>query len=143
MNLLKFAIAFCALPVTISAPAFAGDVTVTINGVQAGKGDIYVSLQKQNEFMQNRGSYGVIVQAPKAAEQKVVIKDVAAGEYSIAVWHDTNGDGAFTRAENGVPLDGWTMVNASALRGPPVWDQIRFLVPVSDVATTLTMIYPQ
>lgn len=129
--------------VAAAAPSFAGDLTVTLTDVQAQKGDLYVSLQKQGEFMQPRGSYGAIIKAPKSGEQKVTLKDVAPGDYSIAVWHDSDADGKFSQAANGIPLDGWTMVNAQNLRGVPTWDQVKFVVPSDNVATTLMMIYPR
>jgi uncharacterized protein (DUF2141 family) len=143
MKRFKHAIALGLLTTLITPSAFAGDVVVTIDGVQAAKGNLYVSLQNQDEFLQNSGSYGAFIKAPTAGQQQVVIKGVSAGDYSISVWHDTNGDGIFTKAENGIPLDGWTMVNAATLRGVPLWDQVKFKVPISKVATALTMIYPK
>jgi uncharacterized protein (DUF2141 family) len=124
-----------------AVPAFAGDVTLSLDAVDASGGDLYVSLQKQDEFMQPRGSYGTVIKAPKAGPQTVVLKDVAPGDYSVTVWHDIDADGKFSMGPDGRPRDGWTMNNAAALRGMPTWDGVKFSVPGAGTSLTLTMLY--
>jgi uncharacterized protein (DUF2141 family) len=126
-----------------ATPAFAGDVTLTLEGVQAKPGELYVSMQTQEQFMQPRGSYGEIVKVPTAGKQTITMKDVRPGDYAISVWHDVNSDHQFNRAANGYPLDGWTMINAEALRATPKFDQVKFSVPADGKALTLKMYYAQ
>lgn len=124
-----------------ATPAFAGDVTLTLEGVQAAPGDLYVSLQTEEQFMQPRGSYGEIVKAPSAGSRTIMMKDVKPGDYAVSVWHDVDNDHQFTRATNGRPLDGWTMVNAEALRDTPKFEQVKLTVPADGKALTLKMVY--
>ncbi|MEY2926607.1 MAG: hypothetical protein RL367_1084 [Pseudomonadota bacterium] len=127
----------------VATPAMAGDVTVILNGVQASDQDVMIGLQTRDEFLQPKGHYGAIIHHPKAGSQTVVIKDVPDGDYSISVWHDVNGNHQFDKAANGRPLDGWSMINAAALRAAPQWDLVKFAVPAAGKTVALDMIYAQ
>ena len=132
---------FACLALASATPAFAGDLTIDLSGVQAAKGDLFVGVQTREQFLKDAGTYGTIVRAPVAGAHHLVIKDVAAGDYSISVWHDVDGDGKFSKAANGMPTDGWSMVGAEKLRAEPVWDQVKIAVPASGKTAKLAMIY--
>lgn len=121
--------------------AQAGDVTIAIDGVRDARGPLYVSLQTQAQFLKNEGSYGKIVAEPKAGSVTVVLPNVAPGDYSVSVWHDIDNDAVFDRAETGLPLDGWSMFNATALRGEPKFDEVKFSVTPGGAAIGLAMVY--
>ncbi len=140
MKMMK--ILFAGLALTMAAPAFAGDLTIDLSGVRTAKGDLFVSLQTRDQFLKNAGSYGTIIREPVAGDHRLVIKDVAPGDYSISVWHDIDGDGNFSMAANGMPADGWSMVGAEKLRAEPTWDQSKITIPASGTAIKLVMIYP-
>jgi len=125
----------------LSIPAQAGDVSVTINGVRAGNGPLYLSLQTRDQFMKNEGSYGQIVQSPAPGALKVSLSGVAAGEYAVSVWHDIDGDSVFDRDDDGKPLDGWAMIDGASLRAEPTFDEVSFKVEKSSVSIELDMIY--
>jgi uncharacterized protein (DUF2141 family) len=141
MHGLKFSIPALVIALLSATPALAGDVTITLKGVMAQKGDLLIGMQRQDEFMQDKGSYGEIVKSPTAGDRVIVLKNVTAGDYSISAWHDGNGDRVFNRAPNGAPLDGWAMVNGDKLRAVPTWDQVKFTVPEGGAALALTMVY--
>ena len=46
-------------------------------------------------------------------------------------------------ANKGMPMEGWTMPNAEALRGAPTFDVVGFDVPEVGTSLTLQMIYPE
>lgn len=125
-----------------AAPAVAADVTVRLDGVRAGKGALYVGLQTRDEFLRNQGRHGARIERPEPGSHTVTLRDVPAGDYSISVWHDTDGDGRFSMAENGMPKDGWAMLNGETLRAEPKWEQVSFTVPAAGASEALTMIYP-
>lgn len=127
----------------IAAPAFAGDVNVTINGVQARGGDLLAALQTQAQFMQPVGAYGERVQNPRAGSTHITLHDVAPGDYSLSVLHDADGDHTMAMGPDGRPAEGWAMVNGETLRARPTFDQVKFTVPASgDVNLTVSMEYP-
>jgi uncharacterized protein (DUF2141 family) len=134
----KAAIAL-GLALVATTAAQAGDVKIELNGVTAAKGDLYVSLQTKDEFLQSKGSFGEIVKAPGPGKQVLVIKDVKPGDYSVSIWHDINGDRRFNQDERGIPVDGWSMLNAKSMRGAPTWDGSHFAVPASGASLNLDM----
>lgn len=128
----------------IAAPAFAGDVNVTITGVQARGGDLLAALQTQDQFMQPAGAYGERIQNPPAGSVRVTLHDVAPGDYSLSVLHDADGDHTMKMEANGRPAEGWAMLNGETLRARPTFDQVKFTVPASgDVNLTVAMEYPR
>lgn len=130
-----------AAALVASNAAVAADVTVVLNGVREAKGPVYVSLQTAAQFLKDEGSYGTIIKAPKAGTQTVVLSNVAPGDYSVSVWHDLDDDKVFDRAETGMPLDGWSMNNAAALRGEPTFEEVKFNVGASGASLNLDMFY--
>ena len=135
--------AVAALSCLAAAPAFAGDVTVTLTGVQARGGQLLAALQTRDQFLQPAGAYGDIVRNPTAGTITVTFRGVAPGDYSLSVLHDADNDGQM-KMEGGMPAEGWAMVNGAALRAAPTWDQVKFTVPASgDSRLTVPMIYPR
>lgn len=131
-----------ALSLTAAAPAFAADVTLTLDGVQARGGRLLVALQTRDQFLKQGGAYGEIIADPAAGTRTVVFRDVAPGDYSLSVLHDADGDGQMKM--NGVmPAEGWTMLNAETLRAAPRFDQVDFTAPAAGaVSLKASMIYP-
>lgn len=132
------------LALAVAAPALAEDVYVTINGVHARGGDILVALQTKDEYLQPRGSYGVKIVSPtKDGTVTVTIPDVAPGAYSLSVLHDEDKDGAMAMAANGMPKEGWAMINGETLRAAPTFDLTSFTMGAAPANLTVGMIYPQ
>ncbi|MFC7378324.1 DUF2141 domain-containing protein [Brevundimonas sp. GCM10030266] len=135
--------AVAALSCLAAAPALAGDVTVTLTGVQARGGQLLAALQTRDQFLQPAGAYGDIVRNPEAGTVTVTFRDVAPGDYSLSVLHDVDSNGQM-KLEDGMPGEGWAMVNGPSLRAVPTWDQVKFTVPASgDSRLTVPMIYPR
>ena len=116
--------------------AHAGDVSVTLTGVRAG-GDVYVSLQTEDQFMSQSGVSGDVIYNTKGGTLRVSLGNVPAGTYAISVWHDVDADGVFDVDAAGMPTDGWAMVNGEMLRGAPTFEQVSF--DVSDIAKPLRL----
>lgn len=120
--------------------AQAGDVTVTLTGVQARGGQLLISLQTREQFMQPTG-LGEIVQNPTAGTTTVTFRDVPAGDYTVSVLHDQNGDGQMQVSEIGIPTEGWAMSHGAELRGPPTFAQVKVAIPAAGAALTEPMFY--
>ena len=123
-----------------SGAALAGEVRVTLTEVRPNAGKLYVSLQSEEQFIQEDYTTGRTVENPQNDTVEVVLRDVPDGEYAISVWHDIDGDGTFSMGPQG-PTDGWAMTNAAAMRGPPEFANHHFRVEGARTDVTERMIY--
>jgi uncharacterized protein (DUF2141 family) len=136
-----FKILAAASMLALPAAAHAGDVEVDLTGVRAG-GTLYVQLQTRDQFMTASRAYGEMVRAPAAGGVSLTLKDVAPGDYAVTVWHDDNANNRFdVDPATGRPADGWATVNAEALRGPPLFDQVKSTVGAEPVTIALPLHY--
>ncbi|MEP0393325.1 MAG: DUF2141 domain-containing protein [Erythrobacter sp.] len=124
----------------LAAPAYAGTVTVRVNGVSDVGGTIYVSVQNREQFMTDDATETTIIKAPKPGSHTLTY-DVPDGEYVVSVWHDDNNNGQFDKDEYHTPRDGWAMVNGERLRGEPQFDQVKTTVSGSLSTIDLNMVY--
>ncbi len=135
------ATALSALITATAAPALAGDVTITLNNVQARPGQLLVALQTEGQFMRQRGAFGERVDNPAAGTTTVVFHDVPPGDYAVFALHDEDGNGEMTMRGQ-MPAEGWSTYHADQLRGAPTFAQVKFTVPASGpVDLTLPMVY--
>ncbi len=133
-------IAALAGALALAATASAADLTVTLEGVEARGGPLYISLQTEDQFMKEEAIAGDRTEAPQAGNLTYTLS-VPAGKYALVVWHDDNGNGEFDRQEDGQPLDGWAMSHSADLRGFPTFAAVSVDVPESGAAITEPMIY--
>ncbi|WP_260483378.1 DUF2141 domain-containing protein [Sphingomicrobium flavum] len=140
MRMVKM-IAGAALVAAVS-PALAGDVTVTLEGVRAGAGPLYVALQTEEQFMGDASVAGTLVDNPDSDRVSVTLSDVPSGAYGLAVWHDIDRDGQFGMGPMG-PTDGWAMIGGASMRGEPTFAQASFTVDEDGATLVETMIYPR
>lgn len=127
----------------LAGPAFAGDVTLTLTGVEARGGVLLASLQTQGQFMQAAAAHGDRVIDPAAGTVRVTFRNVAPGDYAVTVLHDVDADGRM-KMNGYMPGEGWAMINGETLRATPTFDQVKFTVPASgDVQLTVPMSYPR
>ncbi|MEQ9506880.1 MAG: DUF2141 domain-containing protein [Hyphomonas sp.] len=141
MTHLKTLIAGAAALIAAST-ATAAPLTVTVEGIEARGGKLYVGVQTEAQFMKDDGIAGDIVEAPAAGRSQFTY-DLPEGAYAVSIWHDFNGNGTFDTAENGMPLDGWSSINAETLRAAPTFEQVKMAVPAEGAAASLKMYYPE
>ncbi len=125
--------------VAAAAPALAGDLEVELTGVKAHGGDIYATLSTKETFMRA----GSKVERTKPADGKVVLRftDLPAGEYTFMAYHDENGDGQMQMSPMGMPGEGWAMLNAEKLMGPPDFETLKFTVPAEGARIQVPVYY--
>lgn len=124
-----------------ASTALAAPLTVDVTGIEARGGTLYVGVQTEEQFMKPEGIAGEKVDTPAAGAQTFTF-DLPEGAYSVSVWHDFNGNGVFDMTEAGPPADGWSMVNAGAMRAKPTFGEASLTLPASGAAVTLDVIYP-
>ncbi|MBM2575891.1 DUF2141 domain-containing protein [Jannaschia sp. Os4] len=112
----RAALATLALSAGIAAPAAAGDVTVTVEGLRNGAGLIRAAVCPPETFTKPGCPY---VGAARASGGRVTVTGVPDGVYAVQVFHDEDADGALDR--NGFwPTEGLGFSNDAPMRmGPP------------------------
>lgn len=132
-----------AAATAVMGVAHAGEVRVTLEGVEARPGQVYAVLQSEAQFMQPAASYFDAKAAPSArGALTFVFPNVAPGDYVLSALHDEDSDQQMKRAPNGMPLEGWAMSNGRSLTGPPTFAVTKFTVGAAPVALTEPMTYP-
>lgn len=141
-RLLITAAAVLLATTTFGAAAQAGDIALTLKGVQPKGGKILVTVQSRDQYMQRAQTSGAIVDGASSGEVRVRLPNVPDGDYAVSVLHDVDGNFDMTTDANGKIVEGWSTVNAAALRAKPTFDQVKVSVS-GDAAISETMIYPK
>jgi uncharacterized protein (DUF2141 family) len=125
------------------AEAQAGEVRVTLTGVEARGGQILASLQTETQFMQGRGAYNQIAPSPTQPGAVVLVfPNVAPGDYALSAMHDADGDYQMKRMESGMPAEGWAMSHGGAITGPPSFAVNKITVTDAPLSLTEQVYYP-
>lgn len=133
--------ALLAAALMIAGAAAAEPLTVTVAGVEARGGQLYVGVQTEAQFMSEDGVAGQIVDAPEAGTFSATFH-LPEGRYAVAVWHDTNANGVFDIDEQGRPADGWSSPRAESLRAAPTFDEAAVDISGGGTTVSMQMIYP-
>lgn len=131
-----------AAVLALSAPAaLAGDVVVTLTGVEARGGQIVASFDTRENFMTGRDHH-LRVDNTAAGDVVLTFTDVAPGEYALAVMHDANSDGQFNMSPMGFPEEGWAFSNGDQpMMGEPSFEAHKVVVPAEGARLTERMQY--
>lgn len=123
------------------ASALAAPVSVTVKGLEARGGNLFVSIVDEAQFqtMGQTVTASVREETVTAGEMTVSL-DVAPGTYAVSVWHDDNADMQFNFGNMG-PEDGWGFSGAPNPMGPPTWDGSKFEVTEDGAEVSVTITY--
>jgi uncharacterized protein (DUF2141 family) len=70
----------------------------------------------------------------------VQFKDLASGDYAVAVYHDANGNGRLDRNRMGMPVEMSGFSNdAQGFMGPPSFDAARLALPAEGRGLTINL----
>jgi uncharacterized protein (DUF2141 family) len=126
---------------SIAGAAWAGDVTLNVTGVQPSRGGVlYAVIQTRGQFMQAASTAADQVK-PDGPKATFHLRNVPAGEYTVSVLHDTNGNNKMDTAPNGVPTEGWAMPGGEHLDHQPTFDEMKIAVPATGATLSATMVY--
>lgn len=139
---MKKTIALAAALSALAAPAFAGDIALTINGVQPEGGKVLVSLQTQEQFMTKEYAASALLDGTKEGALTTTLKDVPAGEYALSILHDANNNWRMDMTPEYMPREGWAMSGDVKMNRLPQFTNARFQVEEGPQAVTLDMRYP-
>jgi uncharacterized protein (DUF2141 family) len=102
-----------------SAPALALDLTVVVTGARSAQGTISAAL-----YDSERGWLETALRGERIAAGDgrgvFVFRDLPAGTYAVAAFHDENGNGKLDRNLLGMPTESFGFSrDAQAMFGPP------------------------
>ena len=83
------------------------NLTVKITNFDKLKGNIIVSIYDKTSNFPYEGAFKFLSSDVKKNSETVVFKNLKAGEYAIATYHDRNSDGECNRNLLGIPKEGY------------------------------------
>lgn len=125
-----------------AAPAWAGNVTVTVEGVRNGSGEVRFALyDRASEFPRGKRFAGLEVPA-KPGEVTATFDNVPPGIYAVAIHHDENSNNQMDLLFNLLPKEGYGFSNdARVILSPPTFEAVSFAVPEAGTAIRLHVVY--
>lgn len=127
-----------------AAAQYKGDLTVQVEGLKGQKGLLCYKLFSGSQGFPDSNEKAVKKDCIKITEEpiKLTFKNLTAGSYAVAVFHDTNGDRKLNRNSAGMPLEGYGFSNNPAVKtGPPKFGQAVFLVAGPNTGIRIQMKY--
>lgn len=120
-------------------PAHAADLTIQVDNVRSGDGQVMVALYDgAATFL--RQPVRRASAAAGAGSTTLVVRDLAPGDYGIAVYHDANGNGRMDTNMMGIPVEPFAFGrDAQGTMGPPAFDAVKLAVPSGGLATRVTL----
>ena len=110
-------------------------LTIRAEGVQSAQHMVYAGICDRS-FEEATCPYKDREPA-KAGTVELRIRNVKPGSYSIAVFHDVNGNGQLDRSFIGLPNEPYGFSNDVGRRGPPNFEAARIVV--KEPATTVVI----
>lgn len=131
------------LALALPHAALAEDLTVQIDGLRNGKGNIVVCLWAAAAAFPDCESGKAVARQSIAATATapIVFKDIPAGTIAISAFHDENGNDRFDTNFVRMPLEGVGLSNNPKMGfGPPRFKAAAF-VPKAGVTLRIKMSY--
>lgn len=110
------------------ATANAADLTLNFTGLPSDKGKLMVALYASEAAYKAKDAFRKI-QVPARGPLQAVFKDLPAGHYAVAAYHDENGNGTLDKDFMGMPTEAYGFSRNPAARfGPPSFAEMAFAV---------------
>lgn len=137
MQAIRTAIAIAIL--SACSAAGAADLSVRVEDVRSAQGNIMVAVYDSADSFLKRPAKAARVAATAGAVE-LVIRDLPAGEYGIALFHDSNGNGKMDSNAMGIPSEDHAFSNnARGTMGPPKFEQVKFSLPDAGATATVSL----
>jgi uncharacterized protein (DUF2141 family) len=119
--------------------AGAADLTIHVDDVKAAGGKIEVAVYNSaGTFLKT--AVGLASIAATKAANTVLLKDLPAGEYAFAVFHDVNSNDKLDKNMFGIPTEDYAFSNnALGKMGPPSYDSARFTLPAAGATMRVSL----
>ncbi|MGB1042566.1 MAG: DUF2141 domain-containing protein [Tenacibaculum sp.] len=107
-------------------------ITATVVNVTSNKGKVSYALYDKTNF--RKKPLQALSATIKEGKSTVVFKDVEAGEYAVVCFHDKNNNDKMDFEPSGMPMEDYGVSTNNMNRfGPPMYDQIKFVVADKNV----------
>lgn len=140
---IKSLIIATAATAALTAPVYAGDLSIQIDGLRNGNGTIRVALHDGDDgFPGNRTP--IAIQSVQAASEgvQVIFADLPAGKYAATLFHDENENETLDTNLLGIPIEGIAFSNnATGFMGPASFADASIQHPTGDLSITTTIVY--
>ena len=123
---------------------FKGNLTVEVSGLQNQKGLLCIRLFSESKGFPEGEGKSTKRECVKITEEPVQFsfKNLAAGSYAVASFHDVNSDRKLNRNAAGMPTEGYGFSNNPTVKtGPPKYGQAVFLVAGPNTGVKIQMKY--
>ena len=117
-------------PVCLSAPvALAGDLTIDVSGITPDRGKVYIAVyDRADSFPSGRQRMSQVLE-PHDRHLTVRFNNLPPGQYAVAAFQDSNGNGKLDKNFLGIPKEPYGFSQeARGSMGPP---------PFAEAAVTL------
>jgi len=120
------------LAITLVKPALmarAADLQVDVTGIRTKDRAVMIGVYDSKEsFLRQVKFHADLPASPEGVHY--VFKDLAPGEYAVAVFHDINGNGHLDKRSDGIPTEPTAMSRGAVGRfGPPQYEDAVFTLP--------------
>ena len=129
----------CGAALLAATQAGAADLTIHVGDLKSADGKVVVAIYNSaGTFLKTAAGSGSA--AATLAYNTVVLKDLPAGEYAFAVYHDANSNGKMDRNVLGIPTEDYAFSNnALGKMGPPSFDSARFTLPAAGATMRVSL----
>ena len=129
----------------LAGPALAADLDIEVRGVRSEEGYVAVAVHTpatSDTFPGGDCSFACLKRIAGNDPVRFVLKDVPAGRYAVAVYHDENANGDLDTNVLGSPTEGFGFANdASAFFGPPDFDAAAVAVGSAPISVAVHLTY--
>ncbi|MYM36413.1 DUF2141 domain-containing protein [Duganella sp. FT94W] len=122
-----------------AASAQAGDLTLELHGIQAGKGQLMIGVFDSAESFLKKSMRKLVVPAT-SADMTVSLPNLPEGVYAVSLYQDLNSNRKFDTHLFGIPAEPYGVSNnAEGFMGPPKFDAAKITVPAQGLTTSIKL----
>ncbi len=121
----------CVAAILISSPVMGAELLVRVTAPSAVSGEIGCSLFSTAETFPLKPDQAIAQWQPAAPERECRFKNIAPGQYAVAVSHDRNGNRRLDENFFGMPTEAWGVSRnvRPSLRAPRFEEAAISVVP--------------
>jgi len=122
-----------------AAASHAADLSIKVDGARGDGGSVKIALFDSADRFLKRPLHSA--SAPvRDGGATFALKDLAAGQYAIAAYHDANDNGKLDQNMMGIPVEATGFSNdALGNMGPPAFESARIDLPQGGSAIRITL----